>query len=67
MFTTKLQQIDTLQEGQGFDEGKFYNISSYQEMGDKFKKEWIDTYYDGITPTEDELAKDYWSIVETGK
>jgi hypothetical protein len=35
-------------------------------MGDKFKKEWIDTYYDGIVPTQDELAKDYWSIVETG-
>ena len=40
-FATKLQYVHTLQEGQGFDEGKFYNIASYKEMADKFKAFWL--------------------------
>jgi hypothetical protein len=85
MFPTKLQDVHTLQEGQGFDEGKNYNIATYKEMADKFKAAWIEKHYppsassssssapssssSGATstgePTHEQLAKDYWDMVET--
>jgi hypothetical protein len=37
--------VNTLQEGQGFDEGPDYNIENYKNMADKFEKEWKDKYY----------------------
>jgi histone demethylase JARID1 len=66
-FPTKLQQIKTLQEGQGFDDGKSYTIAEYKEMADKFYRDWAEQHYGGIEniPFES-LAKDYWDIVETG-
>lgn len=80
-FATKLQYVHTLQEGQGFDEGKFYNIASYKEMADKFKAFWLkqkqfmdstasnptasSTATDAEEPTIEQLAKDYWDMVET--
>ena len=44
-FPTKLQVINVLQEGQGFDSGKNYNLREYKEMADAFYKEWIDKHY----------------------
>lgn len=40
-------QINTLQEGQGFDEGLDYDIASYKVMAEKFSADWADKYYGG--------------------
>lgn len=45
IFPTRKQQIDTLQQGQSFDDGNSYNLRSFKEMGDKFSREWIRTHY----------------------
>jgi hypothetical protein len=34
LLPTKLQQIDTLQEGRGFDDGKMYTLSGYRRMAE---------------------------------
>lgn len=81
LFRTRLQAIHTLQESQGYGDGKQYNLKDYKEMADTFAKEWMERYYcdhptPPLTPASsenppppvislDELAKDYWSIVET--
>ena len=64
-FNTKLQQINTLQEGHGFDDGNKYPIKSYKQMADKYFQSWIDAHHDGKPVTLDQLAKDYWDMVET--
>lgn len=65
-FATKLQQINTLQEGQGFDDGKQYTIEGYKKMADAFYADWCKKHYgEGVTPTQEQLAKDYWEMVET--
>jgi hypothetical protein len=64
-FSTKLQQINTLQEGQGFDTGADYDIAGYKNMADNFLKEWTEKYYGNSAPLDD-LARDYWEAVETG-
>eukprot|EP00605_Chrysophyceae_sp_TOSAG23-4_P000250 GSChrysophyteH1.ASY1.ANO1.287.1 assembled CDS len=46
-FPTKRQVLQTLQEGQGFDSGKNYNIAEYKEMADEFLEAWNETHYDG--------------------
>eukprot|EP00981_Chlorochromonas_danica_P002524 scaffold487_cov178-Ochromonas_danica.AAC.12 len=65
-FSTRLQPVHTLMQGQGFDDGKMYTLREYQEMADNFFNHWKNTYYDGKEPTVDMLAKDYWDMVETG-
>jgi histone demethylase JARID1 len=66
-FPTSLQQIETLQEGQGFDDGKSYTIAEYKEMADKFYRRWVEQHHNGAeTVPYDELVKDYWDAVETG-
>lgn len=65
-FATKLQQVDTLMQGQGFDDGRKYNLREYQEMANKFYEDWINKYHDGKDPSIDKLCKDYWDMVETG-
>ena len=40
-------QVNTLQEGQGFDEGLDYDIAGYKVMADNFSKDWSSKYYDG--------------------
>ena len=68
-FPTKHQQINTLQEGRGFDDGKQYTIAEYKAMADAFYRNWVEKHYDGTgdTPTQAALAKDYWNMVETSK
>lgn len=71
LFPTKKQKVNTLQEGQGFDEGNYYNIKGYQEMADVFYANWLKKHYNDRDtthnpPTMEELAKDYWDMVETG-
>lgn len=64
-FPTKLQNIHTLQEGEGFDDGENYNIKDYKEMADKFASQWSQKYYNGNKMTKENISKDYWNIVET--
>lgn len=64
---TKKQNIHSLQEGLGFDDGRKFTIQEYKNMADQFYKNWIDKYHNGNPNISlDELAKDYWDIVETG-
>ena len=69
-FATKLQQINTLQEGQGFDDGRNYTLEGYKRMADAFEKTWREKHYGGQEggaggPSEEQLARDYWDMVET--
>eukprot|EP00599_Poterioochromonas_sp_BG-1_P007151 CAMPEP_0173148590 /NCGR_PEP_ID=MMETSP1105-20130129/9812_1 /TAXON_ID=2985 /ORGANISM="Ochromonas sp., Strain BG-1" /LENGTH=537 /DNA_ID=CAMNT_0014063277 /DNA_START=92 /DNA_END=1705 /DNA_ORIENTATION=- len=64
-FRTRLQPINTLQQGEGFDDGRNYTIAEYKKMADGFFKEWIDKHHGGVVPPLEVLAKDYWDIVET--
>ncbi len=64
-FPTKLQQINRLQEGQGFDDGKQYTLREYKTMADAFYATWTTTHHKGNDVTMDMLAKDYWDMVET--
>lgn len=63
-FPTKRQNINTLQEGKGFDTGKSYSIAEYKEMADAFSAEWAERYHDGVPVTHEQIAKDYWDIVD---
>jgi histone demethylase JARID1 len=66
LFDTKRQRVNTLQEGQGFDDGDRYSAASYKEMADKFYNEWIsNNYASDDSVTSDKLEKDYWDLVET--
>lgn len=64
-FKTRKQPIHTLQQGQGFDDGRSYTIAEYKRMADEFYKSWVDKHHGGKTPSLEKLAKDYWDIVET--
>lgn len=64
-FPTKLQKVNSLREGTGFDDGKVYNIADFKSMADTFKKKWCEKYYEGNAATQEQLAKDYWGMVET--
>jgi hypothetical protein len=66
-FPTKLQRIDTLQEGQGFDDGRQYTFEGYRQMADAFQRDWCERYYGGRSEemTHAALARDYWLMVET--
>jgi len=44
-FPTKLQLVNILQEGQGFDSGKTFSIREYKEMSDTFYETWAQTHY----------------------
>jgi hypothetical protein len=59
-------QINTLQEGQGFDDGPNYNIEDYKIMADDFEKNWKEKYYPENPSLLEDLACDYWNAVETG-
>lgn len=66
LFATKLQNINTLQEGQGFDDGQSYSINDYKSMADSFYEKWMSTHHaDDETVTQATLARDYWTVVET--
>lgn len=64
-FPSRRQQIDTLQESVGFEDGNEYNIAEYKEMGDNFRKEWSRKHYNGQSMSYEDLARDYWSMVDT--
>lgn len=69
-FPTKKQQINTLQEGQGFDDGRKYTIAEYKAMADAFYQAWVEKNHPeqaraGRPVDQEALAKDYWNIVET--
>eukprot|EP01034_Spumella_vulgaris_P021348 gene21348-27378_t len=67
-FATKLQQINTLQEGQGFDDGRQYTLEGYRRMAEGFSQTWRETHYGGegaSAVSEEQLARDYWDMVET--
>jgi hypothetical protein len=64
-FPTKKQQINTLQQGQGFDDGRKFTIAEYKVMADQFYADWCAKHHAGQTVDQATLAKDYWNIVET--
>lgn len=67
-FETKRQKVNTLQEGQGFDDGGQYTAATYKDMADAFYESWTRDNYtaqDRKLPTEEELEKKYWDVVET--
>lgn len=66
-FPTRKQQIDTLQQGQAFDDGKKYTIAEYKVMADAFYQAWCDQHHGGKAVDQEALARDYWNIVETNK
>lgn len=67
-FPTKLQDIHTIQQGQGFEDGKVYNIQSYKDMADNFAGQWRQKHHAGAEVVGLEaLEKDYWDIVETSQ
>ena len=51
-FPTKRQEINTLQQGQGFDEGSVYNIAEYKTMADRFYNKWIEAHHGGTLRDE---------------
>jgi len=44
-FPTKLQLVNILQEGQGFDSGKNFSIREYQQMADLFYQLWVQKHH----------------------
>jgi len=80
-FSTKLQQLDRLQEGISFGDGGEYNPREYQQMASKVTKDYKAQNYpkhdliisqEGVCDEDhrkifsaENLEKDYWSIVET--
>lgn len=68
LFPTKRQRVNTLQEGQGFDDGDQYTAASYKSMADNFYEEWVQRYYsDENIVTDEKLEQDYWDLVETNQ
>lgn len=66
-FGTKVQPVDKLQQGQPFEDGRRFTLMEYKDMADRFKKDWTDKHYNGNTPTQQQLANDYWDMVETAQ
>ena len=64
-FSTKLQQINTLQEGHGFDDGRQYTLDGYRRMADAFQQKWSEQHHGGAAVSQEQLARDYWEMVET--
>ncbi len=64
VFPTKKQDIHTLQEGQGFDDGRQYTIRAYKEMADAFKQKWADEHHGGdVNIPQEKIVSDYWDMV----
>lgn len=64
-FATKAQQVDVLQQGQGFKNGTRYNLQAYKEMADAFYNSWSEKHYGSGKILLSQLCKDYWDMVET--
>lgn len=65
-FPTKRQKINTLQEGQGFEDGNNYTIAEYKEMADKFYRKWAAQYHGNVAEMSvQDIVTDYWDLVET--
>ena len=64
-FETKLQQIDTLQEGAPFADGQTYTFTTFQAAADAFYHSWIKKHYRGTEPSTQDLIRAYWKVVET--
>ena len=65
-FKTKLQEVHTLQQGNGFDDGRNFTMKSYRAMAEEKYSEYVDREHGGKQPTFEELSKCYWDMVETG-
>jgi histone demethylase JARID1 len=64
-FPTRVQDVNKLQEGKGFADGKRYNIRNYKNMADAFKANWSARYFDGQEMTPEQICREYWDAVET--
>ena len=69
---TKHQNINRLQQGEGFASGKTYaDLEKYKEMADEFEKNYKESHPETFKDTKDEddlirrTEDEYWRIVET--
>ena len=51
-FPTKRQEINILQQGQGFSDGSIYNIAEYKNMADRFYNKWLEAHHGEPLPEE---------------
>lgn len=65
-FATKLQRIDTLQEGVPFDDGGEYTLGTYRARADGFAVAWAAQHHGGTAPSNEVLCAEYWDMVTTG-
>lgn len=63
IFPTKLQNIETLQEGVGFDDGRNFTLSEYKLMADEFSRNWESKHYEDLEMTNKHLVQDYWDML----
>eukprot|EP00850_Spirogloea_muscicola_P013228 SM000088S23769 [mRNA] locus=s88:396563:401364:- [translate_table: standard] len=66
-FRTRKQMIHRLQEGEGFGDGRIYNMLEYEAMAKKFEQEWIEKDKEDKRDMADAIEAEFWSIVETSR
>jgi [histone H3]-trimethyl-L-lysine4 demethylase len=67
LFDTRLQNIQKLQEGVEYGDGRTHTFRSYQAHADAFRAQWFESRgLDPATVTSDEIEQEYWRIVESG-
>mmetsp|Transcript_1069 Transcript_1069/g.1718 ORF Transcript_1069/g.1718 Transcript_1069/m.1718 type:complete len:305 (+) Transcript_1069:140-1054(+) len=67
---TKKQNISSLQQGGGFDDGAFYTLKEYKRMADSFAQKWYNEHYGCLPATDvpkEDIARSYWDMVETSQ
>jgi histone demethylase JARID1 len=65
-FNTKLQRIDTLQEGIPFEEGLTYCVKTFKKAAEKMSADWLRKNNNiGFKMSLKDIEREYWNIVET--
>uniref|UniRef100_M4BIH9 JmjN domain-containing protein n=1 Tax=Hyaloperonospora arabidopsidis (strain Emoy2) TaxID=559515 RepID=M4BIH9_HYAAE len=66
-FDTRKQKIHELQEGRAYGKGRTHTFKSFREDADAFRKRWFSSRgLDPTTTTSDEVAQEYWRVVQMG-
>ena len=56
-----------LQEGRAYGKGRTHTFKSFREDADAFRKRWFSSRgLDPTTTTSDEVAQEYWRVVQMG-
>jgi hypothetical protein len=70
-FTTRVQQVDRLQEAAGFEAGAQFTPVEYEKMATEFREKWIKERNEKTgsvgAPSDEEVEQAYWKIVETAQ